>query len=183
ARAARLRGCVRPGDAVARLGGDEFAVLLADLRPGESAEVAERIMTALSAPVRAAGYDLLVQASIGLADGGAGVGAAELLRRADVAMYSAKELGKSRYAHYHPDLDARAVEHARLAAELRQALDRNELFLLYQPIVSLPHGELTGVEALVRWSHPERGFVSPAEFIPVAERTGLIVALGGRVLY
>jgi len=180
--AARLRGCLRPGDAVARLGGDEFAVLLGDLRPGESSQVAERIIFALAAPVRAAGHDLLAQASIGIADNDSDLGAAELLRRADVAMYSAKELGKSRYAHYNADLDARAVEHARLAAELRQALDRNEFSLMYQPIVALPDGDITGVEALVRWNHPERGFVSPADFIPVAERTGLIVPLGAWVM-
>jgi diguanylate cyclase (GGDEF)-like protein/PAS domain S-box-containing protein len=178
----RLRGCTRPGDMVARLGGDEFAVLLHDLRPGESSQIADRIMAALDAPLRAAGHDLLAQASIGLSDNEADTGAAELLRRADVAMYSAKDLGKSRYAHYHADLDSRAVEHAQLAAELRRALDRNELYLLYQPIVALPHGELAGVEALVRWNHPEHGFVSPVRFIPVAERTGVIVALGAWVL-
>ncbi len=182
--AARLRGCVRPDDTVARLGGDEFAILLTGLLPGDTGAIADRIIKALSVPVSAAGHDLLVQASIGLAenDQQAYQNADDLLRRADVAMYAAKELGKNRYMHYNDDLDARAVEHAQLAAELSQALERDQLYVLYQPIVDLPTGQIQGVEALVRWDHPEQGTISPARFIPVAERTGLIVPLGEWVM-
>ncbi|GAA3160206.1 hypothetical protein GCM10010466_58830 [Planomonospora alba] len=178
----RLRGCVRQVDMVARLGGDEFAVLLRGVCATAAGEIAEQIIQALRTPVIAGGHDLLVQASIGLADGGPDTDANELLRRADLAMYAAKEQGKSRYVRYVEEMDARAVEHARLGAELRQALAAGDLFLLYQPVVTLPHGEMSSLEALVRWRHPERGLVSPAEFIPVAERNGMIVEIGAWVL-
>jgi diguanylate cyclase (GGDEF)-like protein len=178
----RLRTCVRPDDLVARLGGDEFAVLLVEASPPESARIAEAFIDALSVPVRAAGYDLLVRASIGLARHVVDADAGDLLRWADVAMYAAKEAGRGRWVGYGPDLDAHAVEHAQLAAELRTALDRGELVVHYQPIVSLPRGAVRGVEALVRWNHPTRGMVPPGAFIPVAERGGLIVPLGAWVL-
>ncbi|WP_197287025.1 putative bifunctional diguanylate cyclase/phosphodiesterase [Planomonospora sphaerica] len=187
----RLRACVRPHDTVARLGGDEFAVLMPDVSADEAGAIAGRIITELGAPVGAAGHNLLVRASVGLAGGrpdddapgdAPRMDASELLRRADVAMYAAKEQGKSRYARYAETMDTCAVEHARLGAELQRALTSDELFLLYQPVVTLPDGELSGVEALVRWRHPERGLVSPAEFIPVAERNGMIVQLGAQVL-
>jgi diguanylate cyclase (GGDEF)-like protein/PAS domain S-box-containing protein len=180
---ARLRGALRPQDTVARLGGDEFAVLLRDVEPTERMEIARRIMGELQNPVTAEGYDLLVRASVGVASGTPGTTAAELLRRADLAMYVAKSQGRGRCVEFDQSMDMAAQEHARLAADLSMAIDRNELALVYQPIVMLPDGELAGVEALVRWQHPVRGFVSPAEFIPVAERTGLIVELGAWVLY
>jgi diguanylate cyclase (GGDEF)-like protein/PAS domain S-box-containing protein len=179
---ARLRACMRPDDTVARLGGDEFAILLTDLRPGESGHVAERVIGALGASVNAGNHDLLIQASIGLTDNDADSDADDLLRRADIAMYAAKELGKNRYVHYDSDLDARTVEHAQLAAELSHALERDELYLMYQPVVDLPTGRVVGVEALVRWQHPRDGIVPPLRFIPVAERTGLIVPLGTWIL-
>jgi diguanylate cyclase (GGDEF)-like protein/PAS domain S-box-containing protein len=180
---ARLRAGLRPQDTVARLGGDEFAVLLRDVEPDERMTIARRIMGELERPVTAEGYDLLVRASVGVAPGTPGATAAELLRRADLAMYVAKNQGRGRCVEFDEGMDVRSQEHARLAADLSAAIERNELALVYQPIVTLPHGELAGVEALVRWTHPARGFVSPAEFIPVAERTGLIVQLGAWVLY
>ncbi|MFC4062922.1 putative bifunctional diguanylate cyclase/phosphodiesterase [Planomonospora corallina] len=180
--AERLRACVRPGDMVARLGGDEFAVLLRGVCAAKAEETAEQIILTLGTPVPADGHDLLVQASIGLVEGGPDIDANELLRRADLAMYAAKEQGKSRYVRYVEEMDARAVEHARLGAELRRALAAGQLFLLYQPVVALPDGELSSLEALVRWHHPERGMVSPAQFIPVAERNGMIVEIGTWVL-
>ncbi|MFC4062190.1 putative bifunctional diguanylate cyclase/phosphodiesterase [Planomonospora corallina] len=189
ATAERLRACVRPGDTVARLGGDEFALLLTGISADEADGLAGRVVAALGTPVDAAGHHLLVRASVGLVGGRGGApadgpvaDASELLRRADLAMYAAKEQGKSRYARYTEAMDTCAVEHARLGAELRRALAAGELFLLYQPVVALPDGELRGVEALVRWRHPERGMVSPAQFIPVAERNGMIVEIGAWVL-
>jgi diguanylate cyclase (GGDEF)-like protein/PAS domain S-box-containing protein len=179
---AQLRACMRPDDTVARLGGDEFGILLTDLRTGESGHIAERIIDALGASLNAGNHDLLIQASIGLADSDTGSDADDLLRRADIAMYAAKELGKNRYVHYDSDLDARTVEHAQLAAELSHALERDELHLVYQPVVDLPTGRVVGVEALVRWHHPGDGIVSPVRFIPVAERTGLIVPLGAWIM-
>ena len=183
----RLRAGVRPGDLVARLGGDEFALLLAGATADEADAVTERIAGTLQHPICAGGHELLVQASVGLADvaqpGTAAADPAEALRRADVAMYAAKEQGKSRYVRYEPGLDRRNSEDARLGAQLRLALDEDTgLHLVYQPIVRLPDGEHVGVEALVRWQHPERGLVPPDVFVPLAERNGLILPLGRRIL-
>jgi diguanylate cyclase (GGDEF)-like protein/PAS domain S-box-containing protein len=181
--ASLLTDCVPPESTVARLGGDEFAVLLVDVSVDDTTKILDRLMSAFEVPIAAAGYHLLVQASIGVAEGEAVEDPSELLRRADVALYAAKELGKGRHARYRPALDQRSAQHAQIGAELRQALDAGDQFhLLYQPIVALPGGELRSVEALVRWQHPERGTVSPADFIPIAERTGLIVPLGRWIL-
>jgi diguanylate cyclase (GGDEF)-like protein len=178
----RLSACVRPEDTVARLGGDEFALLLRGVSAADATGVLERVGAALEQPVSVGGLDLLVQSSIGVAGAVPGIDPAELLRRADLAMYAAKERGKGRHAWYEPALDRQAANDAQLGAELRQALDRGEFFLLYQPVVRLPDGQPAGAEALVRWRHPERGLVRPDLFIGAAERTGLISPLGDWIL-
>jgi diguanylate cyclase (GGDEF)-like protein len=166
-------GCV-----VARLGGDEYALLLR----GDHTAALAAIAADLRRPLHAGGHELVVEASIGLAPAQAGDTADELLRRADVAMYEAKGQGKGRHVVYQDRMDQRTAEQSRVAADLRSALDTDQLHLLYQPIVCLPGGELFGVEALVRWTHPDRGPVGPGAFIPAAERTGLIVPLGAWIL-
>jgi diguanylate cyclase (GGDEF)-like protein len=177
--AERLALTVGDSGLVARMGGDEFAILI----PGEDAEAVEltgRLAAFLSQPVPASGHELLVSASIGLA-GGAGLDPVEVLRRADVAMYAGKHDGDP-CRWYDPELDRLAGDEARLGAELRTALDTGQFRLVYQPIVELPLGRTVAVETLVRWEHPERGLISPADFIPVAERNGLIIDLGTWIL-
>ncbi|WP_239152045.1 putative bifunctional diguanylate cyclase/phosphodiesterase [Virgisporangium aurantiacum] len=177
----RLNALVRPTDTVARMGGDEFAVLMPGADAATADRVVDRVAEALQEPVSVAGNDLLVGASIGVADSTGGTDPAEIMRRADVAMYAAKER-RGRALRYRPDLDERAAEDARLGAQLRIALDTGQLRLVYQPIVELPEGRTVAVETLVRWDHPELGEVGPATFIPFTERSGLIVELGAWVL-
>ncbi|BCJ55558.1 hypothetical protein Asp14428_70330 [Actinoplanes sp. NBRC 14428] len=178
----RLREAVRADDIVARLGGDEFGLLLNGLRSDEATEVLDRIAESLTRPVHALGYDLLVKASIGLAEVWPEASPQELLRRADLAMYAAKERGKGRHAVYDARLEQDQAADAQLGAELRRALDHGDFTLVYQPIVALPDGRWTSLETLVRWKHAERGFIGPDVFIPIAERTGLIVPLGDWIL-
>jgi diguanylate cyclase (GGDEF)-like protein/PAS domain S-box-containing protein len=178
----RLREAVRDADAVARLGGDEFAVLLEDVDAGSAEAVASRLLASLEAPVVVEGTELFPRASIGIALGAPGTLASSLLREADAAMYDAKSAGKSRYSTFRPELHQAANEALALKADLIRALSADELEVRYQPIVELESGRVAAFEALTRWQHAERGAVSPAEFIPLAEETGVIVDLGRMVL-
>ena len=180
--AKRLGEGVRAGDTVARLGGDEFVVVLDDADPAAADLAAERMMKALTQPVYADGHELPIRASIGIADGRTGDEPSVLLRHADIAMYAAKKVAGTACLHYEPTMATHGTEHAHLGSELREAISGEQLFLLYQPIVSLDDGRIMGAEALVRWAHPTRGTLAPDTFIPVAERTGLIVPLGRWVM-
>ena len=182
--AARLSGALRTGDTIARMGGDEFAVLVEEAPDADSpVEVAERLLATLQAPFEHRGKELFIHASIGVAvSTGRDQTADELLRNADVSMYKAKGSGKNRVQVFEPSMHAAALARLALKVDLERALERDEFFVLYQPIIQLASHELVGAEALLRWRHPERGVVGPAEFVPVAEETGLISPLGGWVL-
>lgn len=176
----RLSAAAPAGSLVARMGGDEFAVLLARTDAGQARAIAGVLAHSLSAPVAVAGHKLYVGVAIGVA-GDAGVTHVELLRQAESAMHAAKQTGEP-VRRWTPAVDERAGENVRLGAEIRAALDNGQFRLVYQPIVELPSARVAAVEALVRWEHPTRGLVSPAAFIPVAERNGLIVELGEWIL-
>jgi diguanylate cyclase (GGDEF)-like protein/PAS domain S-box-containing protein len=180
----RLRSCLRSGDTPARLGGDEFAVLLEDARDTRAVvEVAERILDSLQAPVVIEGREVYAHASIGVATRrGPDTTPDELLNNADLAMYTAKAKGKGCIEIFEPDMENRAVDRAAIRTELERAVERRQIAVAFQPIVRLDTGELVAFEALARWDHPERGPISPAEFVPIAEDTGLIVPLGHQVL-
>ena len=183
----RLEDCMRPVDTAARLGGDEFAILIRDTESELHAiEIAHRVMDRLEASIALEGRDVAIATSVGIAFSGQGMvtgaDADELLRNADAAMYMAKENGKGHYQVFQPEMHAKALARLQLKTDIQRALDSGEFTLRYQPIMDLCRGDMAGMEALVRWEHPDRGTVQPLDFIPLLEDTGLIVPVGRHIL-
>ena len=182
--AKRLVDCVRGSDTVSRQGGDEFVVLLSEVEQSEDAAItARRMLQAVAEAHSIDQHDLHVTTSIGVSvypDDG--LDAETLIKNADTAMYQAKENGRQSYQFFKPAMNVRAVERQSIEESLRRALERQEFALHYQPKIDLRTGAITGAEALIRWTHPTRGPVSPAQFIPVAEDCGLILPIGNWVL-
>ena len=180
----RLRSSLREDDAIARLGADEFAILqVGSSRPEDVAFLAKRVLDAISVPHQADGHSIVIGASIGIAIGpGDGDTAERLMKAADMALSRAKHDARGTFSFFEAEMDAKAQARRRIEIDLRTAIEADTLCPHYQPLIDLKSGRVTGFEALVRWPHPERGMIAPSEFIPVAEDTGLIGALGGLML-
>jgi diguanylate cyclase (GGDEF)-like protein/PAS domain S-box-containing protein len=181
----RLVACIREEDTVARMGGDEFVVIQQGVRqPADTALLATRLLAEVSRPMPLAGHDFVAGLSVGISlypeDGDS---ITTLLKKADAAMYRAKDMGRNSYQFFVDEMTAEGLERLDLEQDLRRALERGELFLQYQPQIDLKTGEITGVEALLRWQHPRRGIISPTIFIPMAEDIGLIGVIGEWVLH
>jgi predicted signal transduction protein with EAL and GGDEF domain len=182
--ARRLEKCLRPEDTIARVGGDEFTILLEDLSSEQEAiTVAERIHQELKLPFNLGGRDVFTTVSIGIAHGSLAYDhPEEILRDADTAMYRSKSMGKARHETFDEEMHAHSVNLLQMETDLRRAQERNELYIEYQPIVALDDFRVCGFEALVRWQHPQRGLISPLDFIPIAEEGGQILHIGQWVL-
>jgi diguanylate cyclase (GGDEF)-like protein len=180
--ARRVRSALRSSDVAARLGGDEFAVLIQNVDADQARVAAQRVLEAVSSPYVLSRSTVAISASIGLVHAVDRRGSEDLLRDADVAMYRAKADGKNRVVSFEPAMQAHVLRRLRLETELRRSVEDGDFVLYYQPLVNLGTGETVGAEALIRWQHPTRGLLAPAEFIDVAEDTGLIVPLGRWVI-